>query len=122
MSTETTLPESTYPELKQPTFVSDIPPMLTNELSEADRYVLDNLSILKQYVAWSVTAQMQTHAAVRRTNGRVIALETWQTKVVSILSSWWGIAGAIITLIGGIAGMVEIYQFVQAHFGAVVKP
>jgi hypothetical protein len=115
MSNETTLPESTYPPLEKPVLTSDIPEMLYKNSSEAEKYILNQLSINKQFIAWSIEAQLSTHAAVRRTNGRVIALESWKDKITSIVSSWWGLCGAILTLIGGIAGVVQIVESFKDH-------
>ena len=115
MSTETTLPESTYPPLEKPVLTSDIPEMLYKNSSEAEKYILNQLSINKQFIAWSIEAQLSTHAAVRRTNGRVIALESWKEKIMAIFSSWWGICGGLLTLIGGIAGIVQIIEYFKDH-------
>jgi hypothetical protein len=117
MSDTVPVPESTYPELKEPIFTSDIPPMLLEQSTPSERYILEQLSIVKQFIPWSVDAAMLTHSAVRRTNGRVISLEQSREKVKNVLKSWYGIAGGIIALIGGIAGIVEIVEYVQAHWG-----
>jgi hypothetical protein len=101
-------PESTFPVLEKPEFKSDIPPHLIKEVGESERYMLDQLSIVSQYVAWSVKAQMDTNAAVRRTNGRLIKVERWK----EMLQSWWVLAGVAVSVIGGIGALTGIADFV----------
>lgn len=112
MPTDETIPESTYPELKAPSFESDIPPHLLANASESDKYVLEQLSIVKQFIPWSVEAQLLTHSAVRRTNGRVISLEGWR----SMFKSWWGLTIGAFSVIGGVASIIEVWQYVLAHW------
>jgi len=104
--------ESTYPELTKPEFKSDIPATLLKDSSDTERYILDQLSIMRQFTDWSVNAQLLTHQSVRRTNGRVIRLETWQNKVKTIYTSWWGLILAVATIGGGIAGVVEAWHYI----------
>lgn len=112
MSDENATPESTYPELKEPTFTSDIPPMLLEESTPSERYILEQLSIVKQFIPWSVDAQLLTHAAVRRTNGRVISLESWR----SMFKSWWGLSIGAFSVVGGVASIIEVWQYILAHW------
>lgn len=112
MADHETTPESTYPELKEPTFVSDIPPHLLASSTESERYILEQLSVMKQFIPWSVDAQMSTHAAVRRTNGRVISLESWR----SMFKSWWGLTLAAFAIIGGVASIIQVWDWVLAHW------
>lgn len=100
-------PESTYPALEKPEFKSDIPPHLIKDVGESEKYVLEQLSILSQYVNWSVKAQMDTNSAVRRTNGRLIKVERWK----SMLQSWWALAVVIIAALGGLGTMISVGEF-----------
>lgn len=108
-------PESTYPTLERPTFSPDIPPHLLEAVSESEKWILEQLSVTKQFIAWSVEAQLSTHSAVRRTNGRLIRVENWKTKVMNISKSWWGIAIGLITVAGGIYSFLQIADWVRAH-------
>ena len=74
-SNDNTLPESTYPPLERPVLTSQIPPYLLEKASDSDKYILQQLSVLTQFIPWSVEAHLNTNAAVRRTNGRLIQAE-----------------------------------------------
>ena len=99
--------ESTFPALEKPELKSDIPPHLVKEVGESERYVLEQLSILSQYATWSIKAEMDTNAAVRRTNGRLMKVEKWK----SMMESWWVLAGAVLSIIGGLSALVAVTEF-----------
>jgi len=99
-------PESTYPVLEKPDFKSDIPPHLIKEIGESERYMLEQLSVVSQYCQWSVKAQMDTNAAVRRTNGRLIRVEKWK----EMLQSWWILAGVAVSVLGGIGTLLALAE------------
>jgi hypothetical protein len=100
-------PESTYPALEKPDFKSDIPPHLVKDVGESERYILEQLSILSQYVSWSVKAQMDTNSAVRRTNGRLIKVERWKT----MLQSWWALVMVVMAVLGGLGTIISVADF-----------
>ncbi len=69
-------PDSTYAQLIAPTeFRSQIPTHLLARASDEDKYIMSELSIGAQYNKWLVNALVETHAQVRRTNGRLIRAE-----------------------------------------------
>ncbi len=68
-------PESKYPPLQKPDFKPNIPSFLTENASEQDRFIIEQISILSQYVKWSVDTQIQVHSQVRTTNGRLMKAE-----------------------------------------------
>lgn len=99
--------ESTYPEIELPTFKSDIPaPLLAGSTEEA-RYILENLSMLTQYVKWSAPVLIAINEQTRKTNGRVIRLESWR----AMFSNWWVLILGAATIGGGIAGLVEAWSW-----------
>lgn len=70
------IPDSTYPPLDAPAeFKSQIPAPLLVGASPIESYMLEQMSILRQYNDWKVNALVETHAYVRRTNGRLIRAE-----------------------------------------------
>ncbi len=108
-------PDSTYAQLTAPAeFRSQIPSYLLNGASDQDKHIMAELSIGAQYNKWLVNALVETHAQVRRTNGRLIRAEEdikdlkADRKTVKI--GWKVITG----IVGGIAGfvtfMVMVYQ------------
>lgn len=103
--------ESTIPALEKPEFKSDIPPHLLANASENEKYVLEQLSMVMQYVRWSSQVEVDTNHQVRKTNGRVIKLERWK----EMFSSWWALLLAILTIVGGMAGLVEVIKFLSSQ-------
>jgi hypothetical protein len=122
MSDDTKItPESTYPEIKLPLITSDIPPHLLASMTPESKYILEQVSALGQYMRWSAPVLVAINQQTRMTNGRVISLEQTREKVTGALKSWWAIAGGIFAILGGIAAMVEIIEFVKAHWGSVAS-
>jgi hypothetical protein len=109
MSDDTSHPEeeSTIPELKLPDLKSDIPAHLLAEASPESKYILEQLSVLSQYAKWSAPVLLDSNAQSRRTNGRLLRVEAWK----GMFTSWWALLMAMITIVGGIAGLVGIIQF-----------
>ena len=108
--------DSTYPKIELPEFKSDIPEHLLNSVSPESKYMLEQLSKLNQSASWMVNVLVDVNQQVRKTNGRVIALETWRDRIMSIATSWWGILGALGTLVMAIAAAIEVGKFVGDHW------
>lgn len=99
--------QSTYAKIEVPDLKSDIPEYLTKDSSEPEKYILAQLSILTQHAKWSSQVLVDVNSNVRRTNGRLIRVEAWK----EMFSSWWILAGALISVVGGIVGVIEIIRF-----------
>jgi len=101
--------ESAYPEVKLPDFKSDIPAPLLANAPEETRYILEQLSVLSQYVKWSAPVMVETNLQVRRTNGRLARVEAWK----SMFTSWWGLALGLFAIVGAAAGTVEVIAYLK---------
>jgi hypothetical protein len=109
MSEDNSQPEniSTYAKIEIPDLKSDIPAYLVKDSSEAERYILDQMSILIQHAKWTSNVLSDISENTRKTNGRVIKLEGWR----NMFSSWWILAGALMSIVGGVVGVIEIVKF-----------
>jgi hypothetical protein len=108
------LPESTYPSLERPDFKSQIPPHLLADASEAEKHIVEQLSVLTQFAQWSTTAHISTMESVRKTNGRLIKAENDIADLQEdkkFLKSGWKVlvvAGGVIS--GFISFVVMVWQ------------
>ena len=69
---EDVIPDSTYPPLEPPgDFKSQIPEHLLVDSSQTDRYIMEQMSIMRQYSDWSVHALLSQDKNLRLTNGKV---------------------------------------------------
>ncbi len=69
---EDVIPDSTYPPLEAPDeFQSQIPDYLLEGASKTDRYIMTQMSIMRQYSDWSVKALLSQDRNIRLTNGKV---------------------------------------------------
>ena len=75
MSSNPSSSESPYPPLEKPKFESRIPDYLLDKASPADKYMLEQMSIMSQFIEWSADAHINTNQQVRKTNGRLIQAE-----------------------------------------------
>ena len=103
--------ESTYPAIILPDFKSDIPSPLLTASSNEEKYILEQLSMLSQYVKWSAPVLISINEQTRKTNGGLQRVEAWK----AMFSSWWALALGLFAVIGGVAGIVEVINFVQSH-------
>lgn len=99
--------QSTYSKIEIPDFKSDIPVYLTKDSSEAERYILDQISILIQHSKWKSEVLYDISENTRKTNGRLMRVEAWK----AMFASWWVLTGALISVVGGIIGVIEIIRF-----------
>jgi hypothetical protein len=109
------IPDSTYAQLQPPgEFKSEIPAYLLNGASDQDKHIMEALSVGAQYNRWLVNALVETHAQVRRTNGRLIRAEEdikhlkgdeHSVKVGWKIVGW--IAGSLVTIITLAAAVYE---------------
>ncbi len=67
--------KSSYRPIEKPDFSPNIPPYLVDGMSDQDRFIVENLSVMSQYAKWSVETQMMVHEQVRATNGRLLRVE-----------------------------------------------
>jgi hypothetical protein len=106
------IPESTYPVLARPEFKSQIPAPLLENASETDRYIMEQLSKLGQFAAWSVDAQLSTNEQVRHTNGRVKRAESniahIQQDEQKVVWSWKAVA----KIGGALMGLATFIYFI----------
>lgn len=76
MPSQDDTPDSTYAPLQPPPeFKSQIPEYLLADASPQDKHIMAELSIGAQCNRWLVNALVETHAQVRRTNGRLLRAE-----------------------------------------------
>ena len=71
-SNDDVIPDSTYPPLEAPAeFKSQVPEHLLLGASDTDKYIISQISIMRQYSDWSVKALLSQDKNVRLTNGRL---------------------------------------------------
>ena len=110
------IPDSTYPALQAPAeFKSEIPDYLLADASPQDKHIMAALSVGAQYNRWLVNALVETHAQVRRTNGRLIRAEADIADLKgdkrSVKVGWKVIAtivGGVVTLTGLVIGALQL--------------
>ena len=117
-SDDSVIPDSTYPILEPPgDFKSQIPEHLLVDASTADRYLMEQMSIMRQYVAWSVGAHLSNDKNLRLTNGRLRRAEsnidTLKDDKKSVISGW----KAIVTVAGIISGLVSFLVLIYQALG-----
>jgi hypothetical protein len=92
---------------------SKIPEYLLEGKSEAEIYILKEVSKMSQFIEWSAPLILDNNLQARKTNGRVKGLEGWRLK----LTTGWGMVltaiTAILALIGGIEGLITLATFVN---------
>ncbi len=110
------IPDSTYPPLEPPgEFKSQIPEHLLGQMSDTDRYMLEQMSILRQHNDWSTKAHIGLDRNVRMTNGRLRRAESDIANLKddkrSVKVGWKVIAavvGGIVTLTGLVIGILQL--------------
>jgi hypothetical protein len=101
------IPDSTYPTLEKPDFKSQIPEHLTKDASDAEKYIMAQLSILTQFADWDVKAHMGTNEQVRKTNGRLLRAEANITVLREDKKFWKRGWGFIVTVVGVVGGLIS---------------
>jgi hypothetical protein len=100
-------------ELPKSGFASSIPEYLLEGKSEAEIYVLKEVSKMSQFIEWSAPLLLDNNLQARRTNGRVKKLEGWQLK----LTTGWGMVvtsvAFILAVIGGVEGIITLLEFLR---------
>lgn len=99
--------KSTYPPLEKPDFKSQIPPHLLTEATEAEKYILENLSILAQSTEWSTKAHLSHDLNLRYTNGRLREAESKIEEITEERGRWTFSAKILLSIIGGTAGFIS---------------
>lgn len=108
-------PDSTYPPLEPPgEFKSQIPEHLMKDASATDRYMMEQMSIMKQYSDWSVKANLGHDRNIRTTNGRLrkaeAEIEGLKDDKRSFISGWRAIAAVAGIISGVVSFLVLLYQ------------
>lgn len=110
--------DSTYPPLEKPEFKSQIPEHLLAGMSEAEKHIVSQLSILTQCAEWGVHAHLAVNEQVRKTNGRLLRAETELGHIREdkrFLKSGW----RLVVIIGGvISGFVSFLALLYQTFGS----
>ncbi len=111
------VPDSTYPPLEPPgEFKSQIPEHLLKGASETDRYIMAQMSIMRQYSDWSVKALLSQSKDIRLTNGKVRRagqdIEDLKADRKNVKIGWKVISG----IVGGIAAVVTFVLMVYQAF------
>lgn len=88
-------------------FASEVPPYLLANKSEAEQYIITSMSQMSAYIKWSAPILVESNKSIRITNGRVKSLEAWR----AVFQSWWALALGGFAIIGGIAGAIEVLDF-----------
>lgn len=114
--------ESNHPEDKSEMAIAEIPPQgfqstipeyLLKDKTEAEAYILTEVSKMSQFIEWAAPVILESNLNIRKTNGRVKGLEGWKLK----LTTGWGMVATafafILALIGGIEGIIAFINFLQ---------
>ena len=84
-------------------------------MSNVNKFVMENISMQTQYIKWLCEAVINTNHQVRKTNGRLMRVEEWKSK----LSNGWVAGAAIFTFLGTISVVIaKIYK--ALHDGAPI--
>jgi hypothetical protein len=105
--------EMAIAEIPPQGFQSTIPEYLLKDKTEAEAYILTEVSKMSQFIEWAAPIILESNLNIRKTNGRVRGLEGWRMKV----TTGWGMVAttiaAILALIGGIEGIITLIAFLQ---------
>lgn len=114
MSDERPQDQSDIPPIELPPggFVSRIPPHLLVDRPETEQFVLSEASKMAHFIEWAAPVIMATHGEVRKTNGSVKGLLAFKAMFYSV----WGFCGALLSVIGGLAGLFAVIQFIASYF------
>ena len=82
---------SQYPPLEKPEFKSSIPPYLTQNLTEHERFLVESLSRIEQQAAWLVSCALSQNRAVIDIDLRVKSVEKWK----SMFTGKWGVLATV---------------------------
>lgn len=104
--------DSDYPPIKLEEFKSQIPPHLTQNATELEQYTLNTLSVISQDIHFLKKAMVDTNAQVRKTNGRLKAVEAWKEKFSSAGAVFIGLT----TFVGALAGLVTALKIIFSNF------
>ncbi len=103
MSDHNTEHESEYPPLSLPVFESEIPEHLLKNVSQEDRFLMENINVQTQYIKWLCQSAVDTNLQVRKTNGRLRRVEIWKEKI----NNWWVVTAALVTFLGTLALIIS---------------
>lgn len=110
-------PSESYPPLEPPPdFKSQIPEHLMVDTTPADRFLMEQISIMRQHMDWSVKAHLSQDRQLRYTNGKVRRHETdiaiLKDDKRSFLRGW----RALLAVSGFFAGIVSFLALVYQTF------
>lgn len=108
--------QSDLPSLALPAngFQSRIPPYLLDNKTEDEIFLLTEVSKMSAFIEWAAPILISSNHEARKTNGRLKMLEAWRSMFVS----WYGFAGAILSVIGGIAGLIMAIKTIASVFSS----
>ena len=92
-------------------FASRIPAYLLEGKSEAEQYILTEVSKNAAFAEWSAKALIEITERLRHTNGKVSIM--WALK--STLTGYRGLLIGLLGLVGSLAGFVEVWNFAASH-------
>ena len=100
-------------EIPKNGFSSQIPAYLLDGKSEAEAYILTEVSKMSHFIEWSAPLILDNNLQARKTNGRVKGLEGWRLK----LTTGWGMVvavfGFVLAVIGGIEGLIALATYLH---------
>lgn len=106
----------TYPPLEKPDLKSQIPSHLLADASGAEKHIISELSILRQFSEWSIRAHMDTHSGVLHTNGRLLKAESEIEDLKEDKRSFTYGWRAIVAVAGFIAGIISFIALIYQTF------
>ena len=110
------IPDSTYPQLEMPPeFRSQIPDHLLGEATPSERYIMEQTSIMRQAMDWSVKAHLSADKNLRRTNGRLIRAED-NIDAIKEDRKFWGRGWRFLVTVGGIIGGLISFFILVTRF------
>lgn len=91
-------------------FQSRLPAYLLDGKSEAERYLLNEMSRNTHFIEWAAPILVSSNLESRKTNGKLKVL--WRYK--EIFTGWKGAAAAVAGLAAFIASVIEILPWIKA--------
>lgn len=114
-SDDTSLPpfphKSSYKALEKPEFTPTIPSYLIEGMTEQDRFIVEQMSVMSQYVKWSVDTQMLVHDQVRATNGRLLTVEDQIKEARGEIDDLKGQAKVMIPFLGPVTMFAKLWDY-----------
>lgn len=112
-------PDSTYPPLEPPAaFRSQIPDHLLVDTTPTDRYIMEQISIMRQHMDWSVQAHLSQDRQLRFTNGKVrkhtVDIQGLKDDKKLLKSGW----KVLVVICGAVSGLVSFLALIWQTLGS----